>query len=114
MVQMKTTALILFAIFSYSTTLGQARESVAQETTCAEEGTILRLNLNKCGGCWRWIIKVGNDTLRAEHLPLDEKIRFMPKDFPKKVRITVVEKHQGRRSLNDGYYEVECIKILEE
>ncbi len=94
-------------------------------TNCEEHADLLNTTTDaqivgfvteKCYCCWGWVIKVGTETIKTEHIP-----ELTPSEntvFPMKVRITIGQKTMdcsGRA--NDGtgfpdYYEIkECTLI---
>jgi len=81
------------------------------QNECVKEGVILKFNPKKCMGCWGWTIKVGEDTIKTDHLPFSQEIAFNLK-FPARVRLTVAEIMSNTLGSDFDYYEIECIELI--
>ena len=78
---------------------------------CVKEGTILNFNSLKCGGCWGWTIKIGQDTIKTDNLPFAPNIT-QQLNFPKRVKIGIGERKASQHSVDYDYYEVTCIELI--
>jgi hypothetical protein len=47
----------------------EASKEIVDLTNKTADAQIIDFVLYKCGCCWGWVIKVGNDTIKTEHLP---------------------------------------------
>ncbi|NTW33899.1 MAG: hypothetical protein HGB12_15000 [Bacteroidetes bacterium] len=96
---------IIFISFKNNFTL-----SSTQVESQKLDGEIIGFDPLKCGCCWGWIIKIGNDTIKADNLPNKEIIAGII-DIPIKVKIELGEK-LNRCTHDYHYYEIKYIEII--
>lgn len=72
------------------------------------DSQIIGFDFAKCSCCWGWILKNGNDTIKADSLPGNFK---MDENFPIKVKIELDEKTKNCSSL--GMYDYYKLKSIE-
>jgi len=100
---MKLFVLKLFVLLSVIA----ACDKEDQNVICKNEGEIIDFDSLKCGTCWGWIIKVGNDTIKSREI--DSDIFGFQFDQPLKVNIKVGD--ALKEGTNDfPYFEIECIE----
>lgn len=113
---MKTKNLFFIALMTF-TILTFANESLPKSPSELKTGEIIGFDMLKCGCCWGWIIKVENDTIKADNLPANVKYSdFMESDsikYPIKIKIEIgAQLDRCTRDFN--YYEIEHIALIKQ
>ena len=94
-------------LFSLSLLFGFS-DPIHIQANCEKEGEIIEFESLKCGGCWGWIIAVGNDTIKTDDSPKLEEFGYRFKE-PKKIYITIGSA-RNEFSRNYPYHEIICIE----
>ena len=87
MKQMNHLSLAIVLIFLFALTNCEKQTELVNKTTDAQ---IVGFVTEKCYCCWGWVIKVGDETIKAEQIPT-----LNPSEntvFPIKARITIGSK----------------------
>jgi hypothetical protein len=110
---MKYLKFIVFLIAIFSITNCEKQSDLVNKTTDAQ---IVGFVTEKCYCCWGWVIEIGKETIKTEHIP-----DLTPSEntvFPIKVRITIGQKtidcsdRTSDRTVFPDYYEIkECTSI---
>jgi hypothetical protein len=93
--------LIVLLILLLSITNCEKEDELIDRTTDAQ---IVGFVMEKCYCCWGWVIKVGEETIKAEQIPT-----LNPSEntvFPIKARITIGSKTIDCSGNMSDYYEI--------
>lgn len=107
---MKYLKFIVFLIAIFSLANCEKQSELVNKTTDAQ---IVGFVTEKCYCCWGWVINVGTETIKAEHIP-----DLTPSEntvFPIDVRITIGQKTTdcSDRTGFPDYYEIKECTIME-
>jgi len=85
--------------------------SIIENDVCSNEAEIISFDSLKCGLCWGWIIKVGNDTIKTRdesNLGIGSRFGYT---FNENREIYISLGGPVNEPLRDyPYYEIECIE----
>lgn len=115
MLKLKFNILLIILILTFIFSVGSSKVYFANSQKRIDNkkthGTILRFDPSKCNGCWGWVIKIGQDTIKTDSLPLDttslKKIKY-----PQPVNIMVGEIIAKHHSVDYDYYRIEFVELI--
>ena len=102
----------LIIILFFKTVEGNSGQQLQQSDSKKINAEIIAFDMLKCSCCWGWIIKVENDTIKAEYLP-DKSIApiLNAEELPIKVKVQIGSK-LNRCTKDYSYYEIKFIERI--
>jgi len=101
MTKMNLLSLTFVFFLLFSLTGCEKRDQLANITTNSQ---VIGFVTEKCFCCWGWVIKVGSDTIKTEHIPT---LTFSEStDFPIDARITIGSRTIDCSGEMADYYEI--------
>ena len=103
---MKHLQLIGFLLLLFAITNCEKKDELANRTV---ECQIAGFVTEKCYCCWGWVIKIGDDTIKADSIPTLSPTRNIV--FPLNARITIGSKTTDCSEELYDYYEIKEFTI---